>query len=402
MIWEIILWISVSALVHTYLLYPLILRIIVSNKKTNAIVYSRDEDLPYVYILLSAYNEEEVIVEKINGLFNTNYPLDKISVIVGSDASNDHTDELVLELAEKYDRLDLIRFDNRSGKVNVINKLVEKLQKTIRAEENIEQQTGSVFILTDANVFLSPSTIFELVKHFKNEDIGVVDAVIQNRGTKKQGIAVQEKTYVQLEGSIKYMEGLAWGTMIGPSGGCYAIRNDLYSSVPLNFLVDDFYIAMKVLEKGYKAIVEKNAICFEDVSSDIYEEFRRKVRISSGNFQNLKVFSKFLMTPYKALGFSFLSHKVLRWIGPIFIILLYLCSLILSFGNIFYQVLFLIQNLVFALVFIELILQRLRVRTNFVRFITHFYLMNLALLIGFIKFLKGVKSSVWEPTKRNQ
>ena len=161
---------------------------------------------------------------------------------------------------------------------------------------------------------------------------------------------------------------------------------------------------MKVLGSGQKAVLEPKAVVYEDVSVNMREEFRRKVRISTGNFQNLKVFYPLLFPPFSGLAFSFLSHKVLRWLGPFFILSALLSSGVVGIGktNTFYLILFFAQ--IFSLLIIPVLnflLQRMHVHIVLIRYIAYFNAMNLALLTGFFKYLKGVKTNVWQPTKRN-
>jgi cellulose synthase/poly-beta-1,6-N-acetylglucosamine synthase-like glycosyltransferase len=190
--------------------------------------------------------------------------------------------------------------------------------------------------------------------------------------------------------------------MMGPFGGCFAIRKELYTPVPKNFLVDDFYICMKIIQSGYKAINVLDAVVYEDVSNNLSDEFFRKVRIATGDFQNLYEFKRMLWPPFKGLGFSFMSHKVLRWITPIFIVISYILALILSFNNLFYLIITICYSLVLLLPLIDYLLKKIKINNIFLRFVTHFFTMNLALLAGMFKAMKGVKSNVWKPTKRNQ
>jgi cellulose synthase/poly-beta-1,6-N-acetylglucosamine synthase-like glycosyltransferase len=164
--------------------------------------------------------------------------------------------------------------------------------------------------------------------------------------------------------------------------------------------VDDFYITMKVLEGKKSCILDLNAVCTENVPNRLSEEFRRKIRISSGNFQNLRTFFKLIWPPGTGLSFSFLSHKVLRWIGPFFLLLAMASSIILSAGSRLYLVLVLIQAALLLSPILDFLLRKIGIHIVFLRFITHFYSMNLALLAGFFKFIKGTETNVWKPTKR--
>lgn len=383
-----ILLLSYFCLFHSYVLFPWILQLLSRNKKQNENVYKLSDELPTVAILLAVYNEEQVIEEKIKSTFNTNYPLQKIKFLIGSDASTDQTNVIVNKYASSFP-IQLEIFEGRTGKSSIINRLAELA-------------TADIFILTDANVFFKEDTIYQLVKHYKNENIAQVGGNIINPVVKKDGISFQEKSYLSRENLIKYQEGVLWGTMIGAFGGCYSIRASYYSPVPKNFLMDDFYISMNVLEKGKKAINELDAQCIEDVSNIIEEEFRRKVRISAGNFQNLARYKGLLWPIYTGLSFSFLSHKVFRWYGPIFLIIAFLASILLSLHSNYYIYLVLLQGALFLSPVIDKVLKSIGMHIKLLRFATHFILMNMALLKGFIWYLNGVESNVWKPTKRNQ
>ena len=245
-----------------------------------------------------------------------------------------------------------------------------------------------------------------------------------NINQKGKGISKAESTYIRGEVGIKHNEGKVFGMMMGPFGGCYAVRKSFYEEVPENFLVDDFYINMKVLEKGGKAISELNAKVYEEVPTDWRIEFKRKIRIATGSFQNYFVFLH-IMTRFNALSFCFLSHKLLRWKGPFLMIALYITNYILAaytfsllfakldifnanlevqispqMGLYVYIPFFLLQNLLIVLFILDILLKSIGINFFLTRLATHFLTTNLALLIGFFKFLFGVKSSVWQPTKR--
>jgi len=284
-------------------------------------------------------------------------------------------------------------FGGRNGKVNIQNELIRKYG-------NLDATT--VLVLTDANVFFEKHTLFNLGRHFRNEEIGMVGANVLNLGVQETGISTQEKTYVQRENEIKYHEGLIWGSMMGAFGACYAIRGNLFQPVPSNFIVDDFYLTMHVLRAEKQAIMALDAICHEDVSDEMQQEFKRKIRISTGNFQNLKLFAHLIWPPWNGRGFSFFSHKVLRWKGPVFLILAWTCSGILASTNPLYFGLFIVQTALFFVPLCDFLFRQIGLHIKPLRFIAYFYYMNLALFIGLLKFIKGVKSNVWEPTKRNQ
>ncbi len=387
---EILFWISLTLIVHSYVFYPIILQLIATFKKSKIGAQQfEDEELPTVSILMAAFNEEAVLRQKVDTIFNTVYPRGKIELWVGSDNSSDKTNEILKELANENPNIHIELFTKRQGKISIINQLYEKAK-------------GSILIVTDANVLFEESTILNLMLPFKDEQIGLVDTSMHNYGLKSDGISFQEKSYISREVKIKNYESQNWGTMIGPFGGCYAVRKNLFTKIPSNYLVDDFFVCMKVLEQGKKAINRLDARVFEDVSNDLQIEFKRKERIAMGNFQNLKQFRKLLWPITKPLAFCFFSHKVLRWLGPFLLIAAFVANLVLALGSDFYRALFVLQVCITILPFIDFFLKKIRIHILLLRFATHFYTMNLSLLTGFIKYLKGINTNVWKPTKRFQ
>ena len=212
MISLIVFWLSVYAVFHSYVVFPAIIAIFSKGKKANKLIFKKDQDnLPQVSILMSLFNEEEVIADKIQSIFKTSYPVEKIEILIGSDASTDGTNEILREYEQHYRNIRFFEFTQRQGKANIINKLYE-------------YAGGEILILTDANVMFDQNTIYELVKHFKNPAIGLVDSQMININLKKSGISIQEKSYISREVKIKHHESLIWGTMMGPFGGCFAVR----------------------------------------------------------------------------------------------------------------------------------------------------------------------------------
>lgn len=380
----IILICSSFLILHTYVFYPLFMILIYRNSNHNQLMFYSDHELPAIAILIAAHNEEKVIEKKILSVFNTNYPSSKLKIFIGSDASTDRTDEIISNLTNTYSNIEFIKFKGRVGKISIINHLQSLCDE-------------SVLILSDANVIFKQNTIFELVKYFKDSNVGLVSANIIKESSNNDGISFQEKKYLNFENKIKASESYAFNFIMGAEGGCYAIRNNLFSKVPSNFIVDDFFITMQVLKRKNYALLNNLAICIEDVTSDISSEYRRKVRISSGNFQNL-FFFKHLLFDFSSISFAFWSHKVLRWLTPFFLFICLFSSVFLIPYHIFFIGISCIQLL---LLLFPLLNYFFKFNNVFLKFIAHFYLMNFALFEGFIKFIKGIKSSIWEPINRN-
>jgi len=373
-------------------LYPGLLGWLARGRCQNADVHApAAADLPAVDILLAAHNEEAVIEEKVRSTFATTYPLDRLRLLVGSDNSSDQTNALLTRLAAEFPQLQVEAYAGRTGKPGVMERLAR-------------QAPAPVLVLTDANVFFAPDTIYELVKHFRNPKIGLVGGHILNPEYRAEGISGQEKAYLARENVLKFQEGVLWGAMMGAFGGCFAVRRACYHPAPASFLVDDFYITLAVLRDGYRAINELDAVCYEDVSDHLPEEFRRKARISAGNFQNLAAFRALLSPAWGGVAFAWWSHKVLRWLTPHLLLGLLAATLglvALGAGG-FYQLALAGQLALPALLLLDAALRRAGRHGRVLRFVTHFYSMNAALLLGWWRYLRGIKTTVWQPTQRNQ
>ena len=284
------MWSFITPVIYSYIVYPFVT--IMLSKRAKAKGRSHSSITSKVSILIAAHNEEPVIESKILSILASNYPKESIEILIGTDKCTDKTDEIIQRLSESNRNIKHVKFSERSGKIKIINSLIEDVN-------------GDVLILTDANVLFTENTINALLKHFNDPKVGLVDSNMKNFGMKSSGISIPEKTYISVEGKLKYAEGILWGAMMGPFGGCFAMKKDLYVKIPETFLVDDFFLNMKVLESGYCCLNEPEAIVYEDVSNNLKAEFFRKSRISAGNFQNLAYFSTVLFK-FNRLAFVFL------------------------------------------------------------------------------------------------
>jgi cellulose synthase/poly-beta-1,6-N-acetylglucosamine synthase-like glycosyltransferase len=369
----------ILGILQTYLLYP---AAIILGGKSKPESPALNTSLT-VGVIIAAYNEENVIAKKIRSILDSDYPAEKISIYIGSDASTDKTNELVASFQKTHPNINLEIFQGRSGKAFIINQLAKECP-------------DDIFILTDANVFFTQNTISNLVRHFSNIETKQVCANIIKTSDKNIQIQGLEKKYLWLENTIKLKESNTWGFVIGAEGGCYAIRRENYSPVPKNFFMDDFYITMSVIKNKGEVLFDDQAIVYEDLPSESSEEFKRKIRISIGNYQNLFEFKSLLWPLWSPISFAFISHKILRWLTPFFLILIFIVSLLL----VFYQDYFIYFSAAQATLFLTPLFIPVLKKVKPILFIAHFYNMNLALLIGYFSYLKGVKSSVWQPTPR--
>lgn len=369
---------------HSYVVYPLILRLLTVNRHPKKSPPSL-QVYPRVSVLVAARNEEAVLQEKIESLFGLHYPKDQLEVIIGSDASTDATDEIVKAWDGGRWNVIGIRSEQRIGKSAMLNKM-------------LTAASGEWLLLTDANVLHHPDALQHLLHTAQLRKAVLVGAEIHYINEVRRAVAEDEDRFLRFENRLKHAESELWNLVIGVEGGCFLIHRNAMPVVPEKALVDDFFITMSVLENKGKVVWDPQAIAYEDVSTQASEEYRRKVRISTGNFQNLFRFKHLLWKRPFPLGFAFLSHKVLRWFTPMLIVT--------SMGSIAWHWAFsnpslFIQTMA-ALLFAVLILISPARHWPLLRSLRHGILMNIALLEGLILHLTKRGPHVWEPTKRKQ
>lgn len=387
-----------ALLVHNYVVYPLLMRRVVRGRRLPDERFLEDDELPEVGVLMSAYNEESVLDRTVRSILASDYPAGKLRLWIGSDGSTDRTHEIVEQIQKDHPELHLTIFGGRNGKIRIINALVEP------ARQMFERPEKALFVLCDANVRWSPHALRRLASHFKRGDVGLVAPVVQDSQREHEGIGDEEEAYVGLENAVKFAEGVLWGKMMGAFGACYAIRASEFVPVPEHFIVDDYFQTMSVLERGEKAIVEPAAVCYESVSTDISEEFRRKRRIACGNFQNMRRFWSYYLPWNGGLdaAFAFWSHKGLRWVGPILLLGLVASTAALATMHPFFLMVFagILASLAAAAIDRWLESRAPKLHWKPLRFLRYFWVMNAALFLGLLDHLSGEKNSVWEPTKR--
>ncbi|MDP4597191.1 MAG: glycosyltransferase [Crocinitomicaceae bacterium] len=379
--------VGLISLLYSYLLYPLLLKYLLQKSAAQE-TYTTTSTLPALSIIIAAHNEEKVLREKLDSILQSAYPQELIEILIGIDASSDLSALIAEEYKSQFASCQVFDFKARQGKIKIVNALVPKAQHPL-------------IVLTDANVLFTENTLLHLQAPFIDPKIGLVDTTMKHYGLKNTGISVPESAYIAGEVLIKEAEGKLWGAMMGPFGGCFAFRKQCFEPIPEHFLVDDFYINMICIEKGLRSVTQTEAIVLEDVSNDLTIEFKRKIRISSGNFQNLRRFWP-LLFKFNWVSFTFFSHKVLRWILPVFLAAMTLQIIQKHEQSLFDELLY-FGLLLIPIAFVVDYLSRKRgVHLVWLRFVIHFVSMNLALLIGLFRFFGGIRSSVWQPTKRHQ
>ena len=370
-------------LLQSYYLYPEQMRKLSSESKV-----IEQSNIPNVDVIVSAYNEEGVIQRKLESTFLSNYPKGKYSLIIGSDKSDDRTNQIIEEYSKNEERVHFYSYETRRGKPSVVNDLVK-------------ESKAEILILTDADTFFYPDSITELIMPFSDPKVGGVQANIISLLDEDSEVLDQELMYNKIEFDTKNGESIK-GAVIGAHGACYAIRRELYEQVPENFSVDDFFIFMSILSKGFKTVFAPKAIAEMKVSGNAEIQFNRKVRMGAGNFRNLLHFRRLLKPSNGFLAYAFFSHKAIRWIGPFLLILLMWTNVKLANESTLWTIVLQCQILIYALAIFDYIFLKGKIKINILRSIRHFVFMNLAFLVGFVKFIFNKDRGTWQNTPNSE
>ena len=378
-----IFWISAVILGYTYLGYPLLIAMF-AHLKPQRIGGGQNSEFPEVSLIIAAHNEEKVIREKLTNSLAIDYPEGLLSVVIVSDGSIDRTNEIINEFASRSG-IKFIHYQPRRGKAHALNL-------------GVENSESEIVVFSDANIRYEADSIKYLVKDFSDPSAGCVCGKVLLEKPKDSKEPIGEGAYMKYERFIHQNES-RFNTMIGTDGAMYAIRRELFKPIPEDAIVDDFVIAMRVIEKGLRIVYEPKAIGYEYAASSVGQEFKRKVRMIAGGFQSLGIL-KSALNPmnHPIVFFQFVSHKFLRWLGPIFMVMLFLANLSLLTGT-FYQITLALQLTFYAFALAATFWESLRERVLFY-FPYYFCSLNLAASIGMKRFLFAQQSVKWEKITR--
>ncbi|MEN9798090.1 MAG: hypothetical protein RL653_1786 [Pseudomonadota bacterium] len=336
-------------------------------------------DVPSVTLVVAAHDEEGCIGTKVAQSLALDYPAERFEVIVGDDGSTDRTADVAR--AAGRGRVQVWSAP-RTGKAGVLDRTVPSAR-------------GEIVVLTDANTRLEPGALRALVQRFEDPRVGAVCGHLRLEPSGSGG--EQEGMYWRLESLLKLYEGRR-GMVVGANGGLYAVRKALFEPLPPGTVVDDFVIPMRILARGYRVEFEPDAVAYEETAGSAAREFKRRVRISAGNFRSLAVLRAALSPASGRCAFAFWSHKVLRWVTPGLLVLLALSSALLAPAHPFYAAAFLAQGLFYGLAGMGGSAPGPLRRVG--PAVRYFVEMNAALAVGFWRFVRGTQAVAWERAAR--
>ena len=386
-----IFWISLAVVFYTYLGYGVLLYIMVKIKEFFIKPFDNNiskTDLPEVTLLIAAYNEEEIVEEKMLNNYTLEYPKDKLKIVWVTDGSSDNTNAKL----SYYKEINVYFEPKRSGKTAALNRVLPFVKTHI-------------VIFTDANTMLNKDAVMEIVEAFSDPEVGCVagEKRIITEG-KNSTSSRGEGAYWRYESALKNLDSRLH-TAVGAAGELFAVRKELFEYVEEDTLLDDFIISMRIAAKGYKIHYCKNAYAIENGSFNMAEEKKRKVRIAAGGIQSVIRLAPLLnIFKYKLMSFQYISHRVLRWtITPILLFLLLPVNfvLVLSVGSPLYILLFVLQIMFYLASYAGKILEQNNIKSNLFFVPYYFVFMNINVFAGLGYLIKKRRGDgTWERAKR--
>jgi poly-beta-1,6-N-acetyl-D-glucosamine synthase len=363
-------WVCVAQVAYTYFGYPIALAIYASVRRIPLI---EGQATPTVSIVIAAKNEQANLLAKLHALRSIEYPPDRLQVIVASDGSSDET-AAILRHNEPF--VIPVIIEQSRGKAHALDMAVEKA-------------TGEILVFQDARQIIDPSAVAELVACFADPSIGAASGELLLEDASDPAHPTALGAYWKLEKAIRKLES-ASGSVVGVTGALYAVRRELFARIPAGTILDDLFVPMSIVKRGYRVVFQAKAIARDQIFPDRSREFARKVRTLTGNYQLLRL-APWLLSFENPLLFRFVSHKLLRLLVPLSLVLMLLSSA--AGGSAFYRAIFLLQIAFYATALLGWSSTPAK-RLKLVSVANTFVILNVAAVMAFYNFISH-KENVW-------
>lgn len=378
-------WCSLGGVAYAYLGYPSLIIAIARwrNRGTTRAVPVQDEaTLPRITILIAAHNAAAHITDRVMNILQCDYPVERLEVIVASDGSTDTTVTVVQQLGRANVRV--IDFSERQGKLATI-------------AQAIEQCETEIVVLTDASIHFPPDALQRLCRHFRDPAVGLVAGEIQ---TMDELGRLSESIYWRMELAVRQAEG-SLGVLLGASGAIYALRRRLFVTPVRAVINDDLVIPLLIqLRHGCEVVYDSHARAIVAGAQGTREEFERRARIGAGAIQAVLVLSPWYRREHLRIAGMFLSHKVSRWLCPFLLPLALISNVILAAGGEYLAVL-VAHSAFYVLAAIGTLGVLNGPMGRIANAAASFVIMNVALLVGFGRWLRRPWNTLWQPTARS-
>ena len=379
LIYKILFFLSLFMIFYIYVGYPVCVWLLsrMVKKKIDKALYE-----PYVSILIAAYNEEEHIGQTIANKLLQDYPENKLEVIVISDESTDHTDEIVRSFQNK--NVKLLR-QTRAGKTSALNMA-------------IPYANGEILVFSDANSIYAVDALKHLAANFHDPKVGYVTGKMIYANPDDTTIGDGCSAYMKYENTLRYLE-TQIGSVVGVDGGIDAMRKNIHSTLNPDQL-PDFVQPLKVIEQGYRVVYDSEALLKESSLSVSDDEYRMRVRVTLRALNALKDMPQLLWGSSGLLfAWQVWSHKVLRYLCFVFLMVAYVANLLIWAESILYKIAFVLQTACYIGALISVILERMDRKIYILYFFHYFVILNVAAGHAFLKFIMGEKQVMWTPRK---
>lgn len=378
---ETVFWTSVFLIFYTYAGYSML--IIALSRFFNNRVARKEGYTPKVTFLITAYNEEKNIAQKLENTLSLDYPKDRLEILVASDGSTDGTDEIVKGYAAKGVRL--LRVEGRVGKTGTQNRAVEAA-------------TGEVIIFSDATTTYETGNIRNIVRNYADPEVGAVSGRYEYFNPTGAAIGTGNILFWKYENLIKSSQ-TRIKTISGCCGCIYSVRKKAYEPLPPD-IISDLCEPLKILEKGYRIVFEPEAVAYEETTEKAGEEFKMRIRVISRGMRGL-FYMKRLFNPlrFPFVAFQLFSHKVLRWMIPFFMIGI-LASNLFLLESPFYRVTMALQAVFYGMALLAWLGEKADIRLRVFSIPLYFSTVNIASLVSLYKTLKGFKAVTWETVRK--
>ncbi|WP_458189884.1 glycosyltransferase family 2 protein [Haladaptatus sp. NG-WS-4] len=369
--------IGLSTILYTYVGYPLALLMLSKIMQQDEESYSGFR--PSVTMIVAAHNEEAIMKEKLENTRAIEYD-GRFDCIVVSD-STDTTDALVEQYAGSRTRL--LSLEERRGKSYALNRAVAKA-------------TGDVLVFSDANTMYDSNAITELIAPLADDTVGLTTGSL--RLVDAEGKST-ESSYWKYELGIRKLESKL-GTTVSANGGMLALRQKDFDQIPEAALTDDFIVVLQQAISGRRIVFVDSAKATEQTTGDLWQEYKRRIRIGAGNYQSLVWYRTLLSPRHGLIAFEFFSHKVLRWCLPAVLLLVFLSNAVLALlvPSLLVTTLLVGQLACYIAAVVGMMSPRARSSTLF-GIPAYFLSMNLAFASGFVRFLSGASIDIWTSTR---
>jgi cellulose synthase/poly-beta-1,6-N-acetylglucosamine synthase-like glycosyltransferase len=372
-------WVSVGWILYTYVGYPLLLRLwaVFTLRPVKAADYE-----PYVSLIIAVHNEERTIARKLENILSLDYPKEKLQVLVVSDSSADSTNEIVSSFAARG--VSLIKSEERGGK--------HRAQR-----RGIDHATGHILVLTDAAPLIERHALRNMMRNFADPSVGCAGG--EDRVFGEGSFESSEGAYISYDMSLRRLESMI-GSSVGLSGAFFAVRPELCEPWD-NERSSDFHLALEAVRRGLRSVSDSSAVHHYTATRSHAVEFTRKTRTM---LNGLVVFSRSrdLLNPFRYGFFAvqLLSHKFCRWCVPFALLAMLIASSYLSMSSPSWRVAAGAQICFYLIALAGLRFPPLCSYSP-IRTAAFFTLSNAAILVAWLRFCKGGKFEVWQPTRRS-